>query len=114
VGNVQYHSNMARYPGYFNSGSGVDFEPLIELASLVDHPHQHLRPVLDEVDQLTDKEVLYDLHRVSGLSVVLNADGELTSPRRSSDCDRVMSPSLFARSLQAGRARSLGICADMF
>jgi len=106
---------MARYPGYFNSGSGVDFEPLIELAS-------HSRPpspappacLLDEVDQLTDKEVLYDLHRVSGLSVVLNADGELASPRRSSDCDRVMSPSLFARSLQAGRARSLGICADMF
>jgi len=37
--------------------------------------------VLDEVDQLSEKEVLYDLHRVRGLSVVLiaNAEEELFS-----------------------------------
>ncbi|WP_126665161.1 Cdc6/Cdc18 family protein [Haloterrigena salifodinae] len=37
--------------------------------------------ILDEVDQLTEKEVLYDLHRVRGLSVVLiaNAEEELFS-----------------------------------
>lgn len=35
--------------------------------------------ILDEVDQLEEKDVLYDLHRVSGLSLVLvaNADEEL-------------------------------------
>jgi len=32
--------------------------------------------VLDEADQLTEKEVLYDLHRVQGLSVVLIANTE--------------------------------------
>jgi len=32
--------------------------------------------VLDEVDQLAEKEVLYDLHRVRGLSVVLIANAE--------------------------------------
>lgn len=37
--------------------------------------------ILDEVDQLTEKKVLYDLHHVSGLSVVLiaNAEEELFS-----------------------------------
>jgi Cdc6-like AAA superfamily ATPase len=32
--------------------------------------------ILDEVDQLEEKEVLYDLHRVSGLSLVLVANAE--------------------------------------
>jgi orc1/cdc6 family replication initiation protein len=51
-------------------------ELLDRLRDALDHPYV---VVLDEVDQLEHKGILYDLHRVSGLSIVLvaNADEEL-------------------------------------
>jgi len=46
------------------------------LERLRDYTGPHYVVILDEVDQLQDKKLLYDLHRISGLTMILIANRE--------------------------------------